>query len=128
MRSSARARWPRSRSTASCAIFHDGLGHDHDAMCAAARDYFAAAGRIDPCDVIGLPDAVPRMTQLRTRVLLRPFDAALDAAIARRRRALDSPPRHGRACPRRPRLEHGTTDVEAPRDMLAILLCARDPD
>src|SRR5262249_52911048 len=41
-------------------VFHDGLGHDHDAMCASARDYFAAAGRIDLFDAIGLPDSVPR--------------------------------------------------------------------
>ena len=70
-------------------IFHDGLGSDHAAMCAAAADYFAAAGRIDPFDVIGLPDVLPRVTHWRTRTLLRPFDAALDAAIARRRGALD---------------------------------------
>jgi cytochrome P450 len=90
-------------------IFHDGLGSDHAAMCAAARDYFAVAGRIDPFDVIGLPDVLPRVTHWRTRTLLRPFDAALDAAIARRRRALD---------------EHSR---EAPRDILGILLAARDP-
>jgi cytochrome P450 len=86
-------------------IFHDGLGSDHAAMCAAAADYFAAAGRIDPFDVIGLPDVLPRVTHWRTRALLRPFDAA----IARRRRALD---------------EHS---LEAPRDILGILLAARDP-
>jgi cytochrome P450 len=90
-------------------IFHDGLGSDHAAMCTAARDYFAVAGRIDPFDVIGLPDVLPRVTHWRTRTLLRPFDAALDAAIARRRRALD---------------EHSR---EAPRDILGILLAARDP-
>jgi len=90
-------------------IFHDGLGSDHAAMCAAARDYFAVAGRIDPFDVIGLPDVLPRVTHWRTRTLLRPFDTALDAAIAQRRRALD---------------EHSR---EAPRDILGILLAARDP-
>ncbi len=90
-------------------IFHDGLGSDHAAMRAAAADYFAAAGRIDPFDVIGLPDVLPRVTHWRTRTLLRPFDAALDAAIARRRGALD---------------EHS---LEAPRDILGILLAARDP-
>jgi cytochrome P450 len=90
-------------------IFHDGLGSDHAAMCAAAADYFAAAGRIDPFDVIGLPDVLPRATHWRTRTLLRPFDAALDAAIAWRRRALD---------------QHS---LEAPRDILGILLAARDP-
>jgi cytochrome P450 len=89
-------------------IFHDGLGHDHDAMGASARDYFAAAGRIDPFDAIGLPDAVPRITQWRIGPLLRPFNQALDAAVARRRRALN---------------EHA---AEAPRDILGLLLSARD--
>jgi cytochrome P450 len=90
-------------------IFADALGSDHLAMCTAARNYFAAAGCIDPFDVIGLPDFLPRVTRWRTRRLLQPFDEALDAAIARRRRALD---------------EHS---AQPPRDILGILLAARDP-
>jgi cytochrome P450 len=77
-------------------------------MGASARDYFTVAGRIDPFDVIGLPDAVPRITQWRIGPLLRPFNQALDAAVARRRRALN---------------EHA---AEAPRDILGLLLSARD--
>ncbi len=90
-------------------IFRDGLGHDHERMCAAARTYFAAAGRIDPFDVIGLPDFLPRAMHWHTRALLRPFDQALDAAIARRRRELDAP------------------SSDTPRDILGMLLTARDP-
>jgi cytochrome P450 len=91
-------------------IFHHGLGSDSEALRTAMVDFFAAAGRIDPFDVIGLPDFVPRITQWRVRTMLRTFDEALNAAIAARRHRLEEYP------------------AEATQDMLGILLAARDPD
>ena len=70
----------------------------------------ASAGHIDLFDLIGLPDAVPRITQWRMRGVLRAFEQALDAAIALGRRDLD---------------EHPT---KVARDMLDILLAAKDPE
>jgi len=108
-------------------IFHDGLGSDHATMCAAAHTYFAAAGRIDPFDVIGLPDFLPRVTHWRTRTLLRAFDEALDAAIARRRRALDEHGSDPRVTLRRSAQSAEPRTLTPPGDILGILLAARDP-
>lgn len=68
-------------------IFADGLG-DPEAVCAATVRYYATCGGLDPFDVIGLPDFVPRLTRLGTGSVLRDFDQALSAAIAERRRSL----------------------------------------
>ena len=72
--------------------------------------FFESAGHIDPFDVIGLPDYIPRITRWRVRALLRSVDAALDATIAQRRRGLNA-----RA-------------TAAACDMLGIMLAARDPE
>jgi cytochrome P450 len=91
-------------------IFADGLGNDPEAMSAALATFFATAGRIDPFDIIGLPDFVPRLTLLRHRAKLQIFDQALAAAIAARRRSL---------------AEHPDA---APPDMLGVMLAATDPE
>ena len=80
------------------------------AMRAAMVTFFATAGQMDPFDLIGLPDFIPRITQWRVRALLRAFDQALDATIVERRR--------------RP---SGHPDGAA-HDMLGIMLAARDPE
>jgi cytochrome P450 len=86
-------------------IFSNGLGRDFSKMRDALRAFFANSGRIDPCDIIGLPDFVPRFTRLRAHALLRPFDEALSSAIAARRCGIDA--------------KHS--------DMLSIMLTAQDP-
>ena len=91
-------------------IFHAGLGGDPEAVHTAMVTFFAAAGRIDLFDLIGLPDVVPRITQWRMRGVLRTFEQALDAAIAQGRRNLDQNPSDGA------------------RDMLDTLLAASDPE
>jgi cytochrome P450 len=91
-------------------IFHEGIAGDAQAMRAAMVTFFESAGRIDPFDVIGLPDFIPRITRWRVRALLRSFDAALDATIAQRRRGLNA----GMAA--------------AARDMLGTMLAASDPE
>jgi len=91
-------------------IFHEGIAGDAQAMRTAMVTFFESAGHIDPFDVIGLPDFIPRITRWRVRALLRSFDAALDATIAQRRRGLNA-----RA-------------TAAACDMLGIMLAARDPE
>jgi cytochrome P450 len=91
-------------------IFHEGLAGDPQAVRTAMVTFFATAGRIDPFDLIGLPDFIPRITHWRVRALLRAFDQALDATIAERRR--------------RP---NGYPDGAA-RDILGIMLAARDSE
>jgi cytochrome P450 len=91
-------------------VFHEGLGPDPESMRAAMLTFFATAGRIDPFDIIGLPDFIPRFTQWRARAKLRAFDEAFDTAVAERRRRLG---------------EHCTN---AARDMLGLLMTANDPE
>jgi len=90
-------------------IFHEGLAGDPQAVRAAMVTFFESAGRIDPFDIIGLPDFVPRITRWRVRGLLRAFDAALDATIAERRLGLAA---------------HRADAA----DMLSVMLAARDPE
>jgi cytochrome P450 len=91
-------------------IFSQGIERDIEEFQAAMRNYFDTIGRIDPLDALGLPDFLPRPTRFRARATLKYFDAAVDAIIARRRRLL-------------------AEDASAlPRDVLTLLLEARDPD
>jgi len=91
-------------------IFSDGLGQKPDEVRGAMTTYFDTIGRIDPFDVLGLPDFVPRLTRLRGRPTMRFFDAAVDAIIATRRRNLQAQP------------------GGVPRDILTLLLEAQDPE
>lgn len=91
-------------------IFSDGLGCDADELRAAMVTYFDTIGRIDPLDLFGVPDFVPRIGRLRVRSTLRFFDAAIDEIIATRRRRLAQDPN------------------SAPDDILTLLLNALDPD
>jgi cytochrome P450 len=88
-------------------IFSEGLG-DPKAVCDATTRYYATCGGLDPFDVLGLPDFVPRFTRLGVRHVLRAFYEALSAAIAERHRSLAAEP-------------------NAPRDMLGAMLAAKDP-
>ena len=53
-------------------IFSERLG-DPKAVCDATTRYYATCGGLDPSDVLGLPDFVPRFTRLGVRHVLRAF-------------------------------------------------------
>jgi len=91
-------------------IFSEGLGQDPEKFRLAMTDFFNTIGRIDPFDVLGLPDFMPRPRRWRAGQALRFFDAAIDTIVARRRRTL---------------AEHPTS---APNDILTLLLKAQDPE
>jgi cytochrome P450 len=91
-------------------IFADGLGSDAEAMRMAMVTYFETTGRIDPFDIMGLPDAIPRITRLKVRPQLRFFDESVNALIAARKRKI------------------ADTPDAVPQDLLTILLTARDPE
>ena len=82
---------------------------DPDALGRAITRFLEAVGPIDPLDVFGVPDFVPRIGRLRARPALRFFAEVVDELIARRTR----PDRAGR---------------RRPRDLLTLLLEAQDPE
>ncbi|NNM71458.1 cytochrome P450 [Enterovirga aerilata] len=90
-------------------IFTHGLARDPDALGRAITRYFDAIGPVDPLDVFGLPDWLPRIGRIRARPALRFFDEIVTELIEARRRLLAS----GRA---------------APEDLLTLLLKATDPE
>jgi cytochrome P450 len=89
-------------------IFSDGIG-DAKVVGDATIRYYRTGGGLDPFDIIGLPDFVPRLTRRGIGRALRTYDEALNGAIAERRRSL-------------------AADPKAPRDMLGAMLAAEDPD
>ncbi|GJD47922.1 Putative cytochrome P450 132 [Methylobacterium crusticola] len=89
-------------------IFTHGLPREPDALGRAITRYFEALGPIDPLDVFGVPDWVPRLGRIRARPALRFFAEVVDELIERRR-AL-------------------ATAAEAPHDLLTLLLRAQDPE
>lgn len=91
-------------------IFSDGIGADREDVRIAMQRYFEVASRIDPFDVLNLPDFVPRPTRLPVRASLRFFEETIDTIIAARRK-------------RRAEQPDGL-----PRDLLTLLLDARDPE
>jgi cytochrome P450 len=90
-------------------IFSDGLGRGSEEVRTAMRSYFDNIGRIEPFDILGLPDSIPRLSRWRLRPVLRLFDSAVDAIIETRRRHIEDDP------------------ASVPRDLLTLLLEAEDP-
>ncbi len=92
-------------------IFSDGLGSDPSAFTAALSRYFLTLGRLDPFDLLDLPDWVPRLTKLTGRKALSVFEDVLNIEnlVARRKALL------------------AENDAAAPRDILTLLLKAEDP-
>ena len=91
-------------------IFSDGFGRGAEEIRLAMQSYFDTIGRIDLLDLIGVPAAVPRPSRWRLGPTLRLFEDAIDTVIATRRR----------------QIADGKPDV--PRDILTLLLEARDPE
>jgi len=90
-------------------IFTQGLARDPDALGRAVTRYFEAIGPIDPLDVFGLPDWIPRLGRIRARPAMRFFEEVVGELIAARRDLL-------------------ARGGDAPRDLLTLLLEASDPE
>ena len=89
-------------------LFSTGLERDASQFQRAVTSYFNTIGKLDPLDLIGAPDFLPRIGRLRGRATLDFFARAVDDIIAARRRLLAS-----RETP--------------PTDILTLLLSAQDP-
>jgi hypothetical protein len=64
-------------------IFSDGIAGNRRELRTAMRIYFDSLGRIDPFDLLNLPDFVPRVGRLRTRAAVRLFHQGVDEMIAK---------------------------------------------
>ena len=91
-------------------MFSDGLGRSPEEIRLAMKHYFEAIGRLDPFDVLGLPNWMPRLSRWKLRPMLRLFESAIDAIVSTRRRRIAGDP------------------GGVPRDILTLLLEARDPE
>jgi len=91
-------------------MFSDGLGRSPEDIRVAMKHYFEAIGRLDPFDVLGLPNVVPRLSRWKVRPMLRLFESAIDTIVSTRRRRIAQDP------------------GGVPRDILTLLLEARDPE
>ena len=89
-------------------IFTHGLPSDPDALGRAITRFLEAVGPIDPLDVFGVPDFVPRIGRIRARPAGRYFAEIVDGLIARRRALI--------------------AEGQAPQDLLTLLLAAQDPE
>ena len=90
-------------------LFSQGLGRDPSAFQRAVTHYFNTFGRLDPLDLVGAPQFLPRIGRWRGRATLGFFEEAVDAIIARRRALIDS-------------------GADAPNDLLTLLMRAQDPE
>ena len=90
-------------------LFSGALDADSDAFSRAMTRYLTASGRIDPLDVLGAPDWIPRIGKIMARPALKFFEESVTGIVARRRAMI------GR----------GETP---PRDLLTALIEAGDPE
>ena len=90
-------------------LFSQGLGREPSAFQQAVTGYFDTIGKVDPLDVVGAPEFLPRLGRRRGRPALAFFAQAVDDIIEKRRALIDG-------------------GIEAPRDLLTLLLSARDPE
>ena len=90
-------------------LFSQGLGREPSEFQHAVTSYFDSFGRLDPLDLIGAPAFLPRLGRIRGRGALRFFNDAVEAIVASRRTLLES-------------------GGGAPRDLLTLLLAAKDPE
>ena len=90
-------------------IFTQGIARDPDALGRAITRYFDALGPVDPLDVFGMPDWIPRIGRIRARPAIRFFEEIVGELIGNRKDLL-------------------ARGEPAPRDLLTLLLEAADPE
>ena len=90
-------------------IFTKGPARDPDALGRAITRYFEAIGPVDPLDLFGMPDWLPRIGRLKARPAIRFFEEVVGELIGSRRALMES-------------------GEPAPRDLLTLLLEAADPE
>lgn len=89
-------------------LFSQGLARGAAAFQDAVTRYFETFGRLDPLDLVGAPQILPRFWRLRGRSTLQFFENAVDDIIGARKSLIES-------------------GAAAPNDLLTLLLRAQDP-
>ncbi len=90
-------------------LFSEGLARDPSEFQRAVSKYFDTIGRVDPLDILGAPNFIPRIARWRGRDSLAFFASAVDDIVATRQRLI-------------------ATGAPAPADLLTLLLRASDPE
>ena len=90
-------------------IFSDGLGRDVDEVASAISRLLATTGRLDPFDILDFPEWLPRLGKLGGRSADAFLVSLVESLIAKRKRRF------------------ARDEASAPRDILTILLEAKDP-
>jgi cytochrome P450 len=90
-------------------LFSTGIAREASQFQQAVSRYFDTIGRIDPLDVLGAPDFIPRLGRMRGKDSLAFFASAVDDIVGARRALIAS----------------GATP---PEDLLTLLLRAADPE
>jgi cytochrome P450 len=93
-------------------IFSEGFGRSAQEVRRAMLTYFDALGTIEPFDLLGCPDFIPRLARFRARRETRVFNNVIDRMIGQRREML----------------ARADAGAEVPADMLTLLLRARDAE
>ncbi len=91
-------------------VFSNALTRTEDEFAVVVGRYLETVGRLDPLDVLGMPDWVPRWGRIRARPMVDFFERAVDAMVRKRRALVDADP------------------AAAPNDLLTLLLQAADPE
>ncbi len=91
-------------------IFSEAMNGPEDTFARAVSRYLDVVGKIDPLDILDMPAWVPRLASAQTKPLIRFFEDEVSGMLAKRHALIA---RDGAA---------------APRDLLTLLIEARDPE
>ena len=91
-------------------VFSEAMNGPEDQFARTVSRYLEAVGKVDPLDILDLPSWVPRLSSAQTKPLIRFFEEEVSGMLAKRRALLAG------------------DAAAAPRDLLTLLLEARDPE
>lgn len=93
----------------SATLFSNGIDGDADGFSRALTRYFETQGRVDPLDLLGAPEWLPRIGTMMARPAIQFFETRVREIVAKRRALI-------------------ATGAPAPNDLLTALLEAQDPE
>ncbi|HEV2563000.1 MAG TPA: cytochrome P450 [Rhizomicrobium sp.] len=91
-------------------MFSNEVTIDYHALAHAMETYLDTMGRVDPLDILGVPQWVPTPNRVRARPALKFIRRELENLIAQRRAKIAADP------------------SSAPNDLLTLLLTTKDPE